>query len=231
MCGLTGSCVAVEDRCSLAVMGDGTETHLLDERQRGKPIRSDLPYVLSQSRLRRDFHVMAPSACLQNAEPAATPQSAPAPLLPPYRCDAIHRLPFSRQRSRCSPSAGITERAFRPCSSRRASGPARCTGCSTARKRWSTPCFATRKRASRRRSPRASIRTPSRGPCSTRSGRASPTSPRASRWRFVFSSCRTTRLTSTAPRASKSCRCSRRSPSPAWICSVAACSGPSPRPT
>ena len=80
MCGLTGHCVWVQDRCSMAVMGD-TETNLLDDQQRTKPLRSNLPYVLSQSRLRRDFHVVAPSACAQKGPPAATAESTPAPLL------------------------------------------------------------------------------------------------------------------------------------------------------
>lgn len=56
----------------MAIMGDGTQTHLLDDKQKSKAVGSYLPYVLAQSRLKRDFHVVAPSACLANVDPVTT---------------------------------------------------------------------------------------------------------------------------------------------------------------
>jgi hypothetical protein len=96
MCGFTGGCVSIKNRCSMAIMGDGKPTHLLDDKQRSKSVGSNLPYVLSQSRLKRDFHVMAPSACLAKVDPVTTgsvpllfqkilvpPTQTPPPVLPP----------------------------------------------------------------------------------------------------------------------------------------------------
>ena len=94
LCPLSGECITLNQRCSVAQMVSERDAHVLDEESdRLGVANTTFPYVISQSRLRREFQVGRPYQCASPSARAGGPvmrseapsddSSSPPPPPPP----------------------------------------------------------------------------------------------------------------------------------------------------